>query len=94
MSPVTRWWVRVIVLLFVGAGTVVLAYHLRDILNPLLAALAIAYALNPLVVKLSKSTFFGKPLASLRHELPPFSLRHTAGASFGQVRVDASSGIT
>ncbi len=62
MSASTRWWVRMVVLLAVGTGAVVLAYHLRDILNPLLAALAIAYALNPLVVSLSKRTLFGKPI--------------------------------
>ncbi|MHC5019232.1 MAG: AI-2E family transporter [Planctomycetota bacterium] len=62
MTAATRWWFRVAGLLLVGAGVVVLAYHLRDILNPLLAALAIAYALNPLVVKLSTSTLFGKPI--------------------------------
>lgn len=62
MSTATRWWVRATTLVVLGVALLCLAYYLRDILNPLLAALAIAYALNPLVVNLSRRTVFGKPM--------------------------------
>lgn len=39
-----------------------LAYYLRAVLNPLLVALGIAYALNPLVVKLSEKRLGRRPL--------------------------------
>ena len=62
MNAGAKWWLRASLLLLLGVGLLWLAYYLRDILNPLLAALAIAYALNPLVVNLSKRTLFGRPM--------------------------------
>ena len=57
------WWARVVLLLLAFAGLFWLAYELRAVFNPLLIALGIAYALNPLVVKLSeKRWFFGNPV--------------------------------
>src|SRR5262249_51262029 len=42
----------------------------------------------------NQASFFGKPLLSLCHFSPAFSVRHTAGRAPGQVRVAGSSGTT
>jgi len=56
------WWLRVAGLVVVLALLFWLGYYLRAVFNPLLIALAIAYALNPMVVSLSRKRMFGRPV--------------------------------
>src|SRR5207237_592433 len=62
MDPIERYlphlsehalrWVRFLALVLIISALFWLAYRLREILNPIFVALAIAYILNPVVTRL------------------------------------------